>query len=98
MLFRSIQQGKAQWSILSITIITVPPAGRTGLQMTEVTLTNKQLKQLVRIYERLGDSVQFFVIREESKSGIGPNTYLEFSLFNEPEVDTRIDITDVEVW
>ena len=66
--------------------------------MNEVVLTNKQMGQLLQLYSRFPD-VKFFTIRETHTSGIGANTYVEFTLFEEGDSpDIVVDITDVEVW
>lgn len=55
-------------------------------------INREQFEHIKRVFEEY--EVDRVVLSEESLSGIGPNTYLEF----DPATKVKIDITDVESW
>lgn len=67
--------------------------------MPEFVLNRKQVKKLARMAEHFKE-VEWFTLTEESTSGIGSTVTVKFNLFGDADkdVDTTIDITDVETW
>lgn len=66
--------------------------------MKEFALTKKQVLRLAVIAERFPES-QWFVLEEESSSGIGPTIKVKFCVFDQSlDYDTVVDITDVDTW
>lgn len=63
--------------------------------MNRIVLTRKQIQQLAEIATRF-DNVTTFTIDSESTSGIGQSVSVKFDLFE--NLDTAVDITDVENW
>lgn len=55
-------------------------------------INREQFEHIKRVFDEY--EVDRVVLSEESLSGIGPNTYLEF----DPATKVKIDITDVESW
>jgi len=63
--------------------------------MNRIVFSRKQIQQLHEIAERF-DNVTTFTVDSESTSGIGPSISVKFDLFE--NLDTAVDITDVENW
>lgn len=63
--------------------------------MNRIVLTRKQIQQLAEIATRF-DNVTTFTVDSESTSGIGQSISVKFDLFE--NLDTAVDITDVESW
>lgn len=64
--------------------------------MTEIVLTQKQMRQLKTITEKFPD-IAFFYIVESNENGIGPVIQVKFDLFGNDK-NTIVDVTDVENW
>lgn len=60
--------------------------------MKQIIITRNQFEKLKEVFEMY--SVDRVIWKEESPSGIGPNTTIEF----DPKSTIKIDITDVESW
>jgi len=67
--------------------------------MTEFALNRKQIEKLSRMAEQFRE-VEWFTLKEESTSGIGPTVTVKFNLFgdSDKDIDTTVDITDVSTW
>jgi hypothetical protein len=63
--------------------------------MNRIILTRKQVTQLAELAARF-DNVTTFTVDSESTSGIGQSISVKFDLFE--NLDTAVDITDVENW
>lgn len=60
-----------------------------------IPLNRNQMKQLRKIFKDNPD-VEEVVLREESKTGIGPNLYADFVKPNGER--HRVDISDYDSW
>jgi hypothetical protein len=67
--------------------------------MAEFALNRRQVEKLARMAEHFKE-VEWFTLKEEHTSGIGPTVTVKFNLFgdHDKDVDTTVDITDVETW
>ena len=67
--------------------------------MAEFALNRGQIEKLARMAEHFR-KVEWFTFKEEHTSGIGPTVTVQFNLFgdHDKDVDTTVDITDVETW
>ena len=67
--------------------------------MSEFALNRKQVEKLAQMAQQFKE-VEWFTLTEEHTSGIGSTVTVKFNLFGDPDkdVDTTIDITDVETW
>ena len=66
--------------------------------MEQITLTRKQIDQLVEFATNFKD-VQWITLEQGHESGIGASVRIKCSLFgNDSEPETTVDITDVSVW
>jgi hypothetical protein len=67
--------------------------------MSEFALNRKQVKKLAEMAEQFQE-VEWFTLMEENTSGIGPSVLVKFNLFgdSDKDIDTTVDITDVETW
>jgi hypothetical protein len=62
--------------------------------MAQITLTRKQVFDLVQLVNHFAET-EHFTIKSDSSSGIGPTITVQCTLF---EKSTTVDITDVESW
>lgn len=62
--------------------------------MSNIILTQLQIKTLYDVAQRFQDIPQFEIV-EKSESGIGPSIYVKFDLFGKK---VEIDNTDVSNW
>ena len=62
--------------------------------MKKYILTQTQIKTLADIAERFPEISQFEIV-EESSSGIGPTTTVQFELLGK---EVKVDNTDVSIW
>jgi len=62
--------------------------------MKTITLTRKQVQDLIDIALHFREVEEFTIVSDNS-SGIGPNVHVKIELFGKP---TSVDITDVESW
>lgn len=62
--------------------------------MSNIILTQLQIKTLYDVAQRFQDISQFEIV-EKSESGIGPSIYVKFDLFGKK---VEIDNTDVSNW
>ena len=60
--------------------------------MQRVIITREQFEKIRQVFEEY--NISQIVLSEESLSGIGPNTYIEF----DPNTTVRQDITDYSTW
>ena len=60
--------------------------------MTRVVITRNQFEKLKEVFEMY--DLDRIVLTEESTSGIGPTTTIEY----DPKQSIKMDITDVESW
>ena len=60
--------------------------------MKTIVITKMQFEKLKEVFEMY--DLDRVVLTEESKSGIGPTTTIEF----DPKSKIKLDITDVESW
>lgn len=60
--------------------------------MTKIIITRFQFEKLKEVFEMY--DLDRVILTEESKSGIGPNTTIEF----DPKHSIKMDITDVSSW
>jgi len=67
--------------------------------MAEFALNRGQIEKLARMAEHFRE-VEWFTLKGEHTSGIGPTVTVQFNLFgdHDKDVDTTVDITDVETW
>jgi hypothetical protein len=67
--------------------------------MSEFALNRKQVEKLAQMAQHFKE-VEWFTLTEEHTSGIGSTVTVKFNLFGDydKDVDTTIDITDVETW
>jgi hypothetical protein len=69
--------------------------------MTQHTfsLNRKQVEKLTEIANHFKE-VEWFTLEESKTSGIGPNIHVKFNLFGDEnkDIDTTVDITDIETW
>ena len=69
--------------------------------MTQHTfsLNRKQVEKLTEIANHFKE-VEWFTLEESKTSGIGPNIQVKFNLFGDEDkdIDTTVDITDIETW
>jgi hypothetical protein len=69
--------------------------------MTQHTfsLNRKQVEKLTEIANHFKE-VEWFTLEESNTSGIGSNIHVKFNLFGDEDkdIDTTVDITDVETW
>jgi hypothetical protein len=67
--------------------------------MSEFALNRRQVEKLAQMAEHFKE-VEWFTLVEEKTSGIGPTVTVKFNLFGDTDkdVDTTVDITDVETW
>lgn len=63
--------------------------------MANMTLTRKQIDQLVGLAFKFPDA-EWFSIDEISTNGIGPTVTVKFTVFR--DMDTTVDITDTSTW
>lgn len=60
--------------------------------MTQIVITRNQFEKLKEVFEMY--DLDRIVLTEESISGIGPTTTIEF----DPKQSIKMDITDVSSW
>lgn len=67
--------------------------------MSEFALNRKQVEKLAQMAQHFKE-VEWFTLTEEHTSGIGSTVTVKFNLFGDADkdLDTTIDITDVETW
>ena len=67
--------------------------------MSEFALNRKQVEKLAKMAEHFKE-VEWFTLKEAHTSGIGPTVTVQFNLFGDTDkdLDTTVDITDVETW
>ena len=67
--------------------------------MTELALTRSQIAKLYELTQKV-ESTEWFTIKEDSSSGIGPSVTVHFDMFNDSDkdTDTVVNITDVSTW
>jgi hypothetical protein len=67
--------------------------------MSEFALNRKQVEKLAQMAQHFKE-VEWFTLTEENTSGIGSTVTVKFNLLgdHDKDVDTIIDITDVETW
>ena len=66
--------------------------------MTELRLTRAQVEKLY-VISRLNETAERFTLVTDSSNGIGPCISVLFKLFKDSkEIDTQVNITDMENW
>jgi hypothetical protein len=65
----------------------------------QFSLNRKQVEKLAKIASHFKE-VEWFTLEAESVGGIGPSVVVKFNLFNDSDkdIDTTVDITDVDTW
>jgi hypothetical protein len=65
----------------------------------QFSLNRKQVEKLAKISSHFKE-VEWFTLEESNNSGIGSTVVVKFNLFNDSDkdIDTNVDITDVESW
>jgi hypothetical protein len=65
----------------------------------QFALNRKQIEKLAKMADHFKE-VEWFTLEESLSSGIGPTVVVKFNLFNdiEKDIDTTVDITDVNTW
>jgi len=66
---------------------------------TQFALNKGQIEKLAKISAHFKE-VEWFTLEESHTSGIGPAVVVKFNLFNDADkdIDTTVDITDVNTW
>jgi len=67
--------------------------------MAEFALNRGQIEKLAQMTKHFKE-VEWFTLKETNSSGIGPTVTVQFNLFgdHDKDVDTTVDITNVETW
>lgn len=62
-------------------------------------LNRSQIEKLAKMANHFTE-VEWFTLEESNSSGIGPTVVVKFNLFkdNDKDIDTTVDITDVDTW
>jgi len=62
-------------------------------------LNRGQIEKLAKMADHFKE-VEWFTLEENNSSGIGPTVVVKFNLFNDndKDIDTTVDITDVNTW
>ena len=60
--------------------------------MNQVRINKTQFEKIKEVFEN--HDVDEVILKEETTSGIGPNTYIEFV----PKFPVKVDITDYASW
>ncbi len=68
-------------------------------QPNQFSLNRKQIEKLAKMAAHFKE-VEWFTLEENHSSGIGPAVVVKFNLFNDSDkdIDTTVDITDVDTW
>lgn len=69
------------------------------MTQTIFSLNRKQVEKLTEIANHFKE-VEWFTLEESNTSGIGANIHVKFNLFGDEDkdIDTTVDITDIETW
>ena len=63
--------------------------------MKQISLNRNEIEMLIELFNQFKD-IETFTIKQENKSGIGPNISVSFDLF--AKAQTTVDITDYDSW
>jgi len=65
----------------------------------QFALNRSQVEKLAKMAAHFKE-VEWFTLEENHSSGIGPSVVVKFNLFNDSDkdIDTTVDITDVNTW
>lgn len=68
-------------------------------QPHQFALNRAQIEKLAKMAAHFKE-VEWFTLEETMASGIGPTVVVKFNLFNDSDkdIDTTVDITDVNTW
>lgn len=68
-------------------------------QPNQFALNRSQIEKLSKMAAHFKE-VEWFTLEESNSSGIGPTVVVKFNLFNDSDkdIDTTVDITDVDTW
>jgi hypothetical protein len=68
-------------------------------QSNQFALNRSQIEKLAKMAAHFKE-VEWFTLEESNSSGIGPTVVVKFNLFNDSDkdIDTTVDITDVDTW
>jgi hypothetical protein len=68
-------------------------------QPNQFALNRSQIEKLSKMAAHFKE-VEWFTLEASNSSGIGPTVVVKFNLFNDSDkdIDTTVDITDVDTW
>jgi hypothetical protein len=71
----------------------------TNKTPNQFALNRLQIEKLATMAAHF-EEVEWFTLEEINSSGIGPTVVVKFNLFNDDDkdIDTTVDITDVNTW